>query len=412
MLSEESLLKNTSYKELDRIQSPAEFKLSTRKESNLSSIKNISRNELTESIRKNFRKKSSMLFKSFRERPILEEIISTNRDTVDKSGSNKQVSFKELSLKEKIDANTSIDNNLERIMDPSLYIENNGAPLHEESPYKNYEYYNTIENGLNTPRKKISSQAALRSMTKPKIILNNTGISESNNVENSNLESLRDNSMFDVRRFGSNVNKILTKDEELNKFSKYYYEQKKKRAESQLLKPVFKEKVSYDKYYEDLRNDYLKHENKNCRSIIKDLKVHVNVDLNMMLHEYKIAKELRTEAWKNKIAQSSRANSQRSFNQHKTYSNENSNYLIHSERKFSDVAGKYITEAETSRIINNHCIDPLLLLNTNYEQKLQEFVEMNNDRINDTDLSTTQSKVTNFKMNCFNTRQNISNERV
>ena len=385
--------------------------------SNNASVVNQSQKDLIENIKKNFKRRSSKLFSDDKEEQITNTLVNSKPDLIEKSESIKdahyikQVNFdtnKHSIFSENIEGNISyIANNFSDNMtsgDNKINETNDGLDLENLSKKLNSITKNK-QGSLSSSNQLSNSVTPM----KPKICIRKTELSTKD-------DESKDQGMFGIRRFGGSLNKCLEKDETLTNFSKIHYEERMKKAHKMIVKPVTKENVSYDKYYENLKNSYLLHENENCKSVIKDLKVHLNVDLNMMLHEYKIAKELRTEAWKTKIAQSSRENSQRSMSHHKIlYSRDKtelSDTPMQSARQQTDKSAQFVTEENTSRIIGNHCIDKNLLYNTNYKKKLHEFVGMNSDRINNTDLSIT--KRTKFRMNCFsfNSKQNLSNERA
>lgn len=140
-----------------------------------------------------------------------------------------------------------------------------------------------------------------------------------------------------------------------------------KSAKSVLQKPTQKGNVSYDKYYSNLRDMYLDFESKNG---LKSLNVHRNVDLNMIFHEIKMAKELRAEAFK----------------------------------------GDNDQATSSQNIIDRHLEDQSQAFNTHYMSKIRQFIKSNNKNIFDTSLIIGPKSA--YRANHFTNRQMSSNKRI
>ena len=177
-------------------------------------------------------------------------------------------------------------------------------------------------------------------------------------------------------------------------FYQMYKNTMNENAQKKLLKPVIKSGVSYDNYYDELRKKYFEFESTNKKHGMPTLDVHRNVDLNMVIHEFKIAKELRTQAWK---AKSSRLHNE---NLKKPYGS-----MVATTQ-----ASSMITEEASKKILTKHMLDENLGYNTNYAVKFKDFLKKNQSTINDTKFNMTPR--TKFRFNQFTPRQMESNHKV
>lgn len=169
-------------------------------------------------------------------------------------------------------------------------------------------------------------------------------------------------------------------------------------AQEKLLQPVVKSGVSYDNYYDELRQKYFEFESTNKKHGMPTLDVHRNVDLNMVIHEFKIAKELRTQAWK--------AKSSRLYSENGTTGRGKGN----GRTLASTRGGSLITEEAGKKILKKHMLDENLGYNTNYGKKFKDFLKKNQSTIEDTQFRMTPR--TKFRFNQFTPRQMESNYKV
>jgi hypothetical protein len=168
-------------------------------------------------------------------------------------------------------------------------------------------------------------------------------------------------------------------------FFEMYRDVMKGNAQQKLLEPVFKSGVSYDNYYDQLRKKYFEFESTNKKHGMPKLKVHKNVDLNMVIHEFKIAKELRTQAWK---AKSSRLYTE---NGKSGRGKANGRTLPNTQ------SGTLITEEAGKKILKKHMLDENLGYNTNYGKKFKDFLKKNQSTIEDTQFRMTPRESCGFE---------------
>lgn len=169
-------------------------------------------------------------------------------------------------------------------------------------------------------------------------------------------------------------------------------------AQEKLLQPVVKSGASYDNYYDQLRKKYFEFERTNKKHGMPRLDVHRNVDLNMVIHEFKIAKELRTQAWK--------AKSSRLY----TENGKSGRGKANGRTLPTTQSGSLITEEAGKKILKKHMLDENLGYNTNYGKKFKDFLKKNQSTIEDTQFRMTPR--TKFRFNQFTPRQMGSNHKV
>lgn len=271
--------------------------------------------------------------------------------------------------------------------------------------YQELSFPDSQQNNLtvNQSYQNIGQFSELRKSLSQNQLIDAPVVPKMNDTEPEKLTKNKSYDHFKIRRYVTDV----SNDDDFEEFYKEYLEKLREKSENTQVLPTKKSGVSFDKYYRDLRSNYVDYEHSNIRSKsgLKDLKIHPGIDINMMMHEYKIAKDIFTEACKAKSARNN--TSKKKFNSFikkvipTEVTRQSSNYQS---------GTKFVTEECSQRVLDSHITDQNLKNNTNYGEKLKEFVEINKQQLNNQKL--TIGKKTLHNMNIFSNRQIRSNNKV